>query len=148
MQLSNDFNLTEFTRSDTAQRKGIDNDPGAKELKAIQHLVNSVLQPARAHLGMVITVSSGYRSKELNALIGSASKTSQHVTGEAADLVCNDNARLFNYIAAHCTYDQLIWEHGNEQQPDWVHVSAVNGKNRMQKLIARRENGVTKYMPY
>lgn len=144
MQLSKDFSLTEFTRSKTAIKKDIDNTPNPKEQKAIQHLVDTVLQPVRNQIGMVITISSGYRSKELNAIIGGANG-SQHCKGEAADLECIDNAKLFNHIRANCQFDQLIWEFGDTNQPDWVHVSAVEGKNRREVLRAKKQNKKTIY---
>lgn len=145
MKLSDDFDLEEFTLSEIAQKKGIKNEPNKVQQEAIRELVLNVLQPARTFLGFIIDISSGFRSKELNEAVG-GSKTSQHLKGEAADCKCRDNARLFNYIASYCTFDQLIWEYGNNQQPDWVHVSfRADGKNRMQKLRAVKEGGKTKY---
>lgn len=145
MLLSKDFSLSEFTLSATALSKNIKNEPNAKQLDAIKQLVSAVLQPARSTLGMVIAVTSGFRSKALNEIIGGANG-SQHSKGEAADIQCNDNARLFNYIASHCVFDQLIWEFGDDQQPDWVHVSyKAGGENRAEKLRAVRINGVVKY---
>lgn len=147
MQLSKDFNLSEFTRSKTAIKKDIDNMPNPKEQKAIQHLVDTVLQPVRSQIGMVISVTSGFRSKELNEIIGGANG-SQHTKGEAADLECNDNARLFNHIRANCQFDQLIWEFGDTNQPDWVHVSVVDGKNRREVLRAVKIKGKTAYQKF
>lgn len=147
MRLSEDFNLSEFTRSKTAIKKDIDNVPDPKQTKAIQYLVETVLQPVRSQIGLVITVTSGFRSKELNDLIGGANG-SQHCKGEAADVECNDNAKLFNHIRANCQFDQLIWEFGDKNQPDWVHVSAINGKNRREVLRAKKHNGKTVYEKY
>ena len=97
---------------------------------------------------MEIFISSGFRSKELNKETPGASKTSQHCNGEAADLECKDNARLFNWIAENCNYDQLIWEFGSDDQPSWVHVSAVNGVNRKQKLRSVKDKKKTVYRTY
>lgn len=144
MIISRDFELKEFTHSKTALRKDIDNTPDAKQIEAIKHLVTAILQPVRYQTGMVITVASGFRSKKLNELIGGATG-SQHTKGEAADVECDDNAKLFNHIRANCAFDQLIWEHGDENQPDWVHVSAVDGKNRGEVLRAFKKEGKTVY---
>lgn len=147
MKLSDNFDLEEFTSSEIAQKKGIKNEPNKVQQEAIKELVLNVLQPARTFLGFIIYILSGFRSKELNEDEDvRGSKTSQHTKGEAADCKCRDNARLFNYIASYCIFDQLIWEYGNDQQPDWVHVSfRADGKNRMKKLRAVREEGKTKY---
>lgn len=145
MKLSQDFELKEFTTSRTALKNGIDNTPPDKLVENIKRLVNWILQPARGYLGMVITVVSGYRCKELNAKVGGANG-SQHTKGEAADLTCNDNARLFNYIASYCEFDQLIWEFGDDEQPEWVHVSVKEKGNRRQKLRAVNVNGKVEYI--
>lgn len=147
MKLSEYFDSSEFTQSDIAQARGITNEPSKKALEALQALVTNTLQPARQILGFPIHISSGYRSKELNEAIGAA-KESQHTKGEAADIVSRDNTRVFNFIAEHCNYDQLIWEFGDNQQPDWVHVSYRKGANRRERLRAVKVNGVTKYKPF
>ena len=145
MKLSTNFDLSEFTRSRTALKYDIDNQPTPKQQQAIQHLVDTVLQPVRSQIGMVITIASGFRSKALNAKIGGA-HGSQHEKGQAADLECNDNARLFHHIRANCQFDQLIWEFGDANQPDWVHVSVVDGsKNRREVLRAKKIDGKTVY---
>ena len=144
MKLSANFELSEFTHSRTAIKYGIDNQPTPKQQRAIQYLVDTVLQPVRSQIGMVINVVSGFRSKALNDKIGGANG-SQHTKGEAADLECNDNARLFNHIRANCQFDQLIWEFGDANQPDWVHVSVVDGKNRREVLRAKKTDGKTVY---
>ena len=79
-------------------------------------------------------ISSGFRSSGVNAAAGGAS-TSQHLKGEAADVICSDNAKLFNYIKDNLNFDQLIWEYGNDNQPAWVHVSY--SATRMRKMILR-----------
>jgi len=138
--LSKNFSIEEFTTSSRALSLGIDNTPPQKAIKSIENLVKAVLQPVREFTGLVITVTSGYRCKELNAKIGGASG-SQHEKGEAADLVCNDNARLFNAIKQRGMFDQLIWEFGDNNQPEWVHVSYVDEKNRCEVLRATHELG-------
>ena len=97
-----------------------------------------------------IFISSGYRSEALNEAIG-GSKTSQHSKGEALDLDADvygviTNADIFHYIEDNLDYDQLIWEFGTEENPDWVHVSfKKDGSNRREKLRAERANGRTTY---
>lgn len=133
MDLSVNFSLEEFTRTNT----GLPNIPGFVERENLQQLVTNVLQPARTMLGMPVTVTSGYRSPAVNAAVRGAS-TSQHVKGQAADLVCADNARLFEILKS-TPFDQLIWEAGNDVQPAWVHVSFNGMMSRGQVL--RMDNG-------
>lgn len=133
IMISKNFGLDEFTKSAKAKQLGINNEPDVTALMNIQELVNKVLQPLRDGLGVPIIITSGYRSPALNAAIGGATN-SQHMKGEAADIKSNDNARMFNYIKNHLPYDQLIWEAGDDDQPDWVHVSYKGVGNRKQIL--------------
>lgn len=134
MQLTRDFSLEELTSTAT----GMPNKPGDAEFDALRLLAVNVLQPLRDLYGGAIIVNSGYRSTSVNISVG-GSKTSQHLKGEAADLDCADNARLFGLIRNCLVFDQLIWEGGNDRQPDWVHVSFKQGANRRQVL--RMRNG-------
>lgn len=129
MKLTDHFTLEELT--DTATK--LPNKPGDVELDNLKKLAENVLEPARKMLDMPITVNSGFRSISVNISVG-GSKTSQHVKGEAVDLDCDDNAKLFNIIRNELEFDQLIWEAGNDKQPAWVHVSYCEGKNRKQVL--------------
>jgi hypothetical protein len=133
IMLGKNFSLDEFTRSKTANQQGIINNPGPIQIANLQALVTNVLQPLRDALKVPINVTSGYRSLMLNKAIGGAAN-SQHMQGEAADIVSNDNARMFNYIKNNLPYDQLIWEAGNDSQPDWVHVSFRMSGNRYKIL--------------
>ena len=149
MRLSENFTLTEFTKSQTGLRLGIDNDPQGEHLENLRHLVNEIIQPVRSHYGRVMTINSGYRSPELNRAIGGAG-TSQHCRGEAADIeipgVANYDLAL--YIQQHCKFDQLILEFYTPGIADsgWVHVSLRrDGKNRKQTLTAMRQKGKTVY---
>jgi len=92
-------------------------------------LVKNLLNPLRETIGEPIKITSGYRSLAVNRAVGGAMKPiSQHTKGEAADMKCLDNARLFHAIRDYFDFDQLIWEKGNDLQPEWVHVSyKVNG---------------------
>jgi|TARA_Y100000296_G_scaffold16128_1_gene18887 hypothetical protein len=150
MKLSNNFSLLELTKSQTAERKGIDNTPSAEHQESLKSLCTNVLQPIRDHFGRVVTVSSGYRSPELCIAIGSKT-TSQHARGEAADfeIFGVSNKELADYVHYNLNYDQLILEYWNESDPNsgWVHCSFSEGKNRRQYLKAYKENGKTKYAP-
>ena len=144
-QLSKNFTLEEFTDSATARKLGLKNDPNPEQAANIARLVKDILQPARDMLGMPITVSSGFRSAEVNKAVG-GSATSQHRKGEAADPQCADNKRLFDIINDNFVFDQLIWEYGDDNQPDWVHVSLKEYGNRNEVLRAVKAHGSVKYV--
>lgn len=134
------FTLHELTSSTTAARLGIKNQPSAEEIVALCDLVDNVLDPARRKYGHPITVSSGYRCKALNDALKKASKTSQHMHGEAADLITGDprvNARLARIIYDLGVFDQLILEEANADGTmcDWVHVSYSRSGNRKEVRI-------------
>ena len=150
MKLTANFSLSELTKSQTAERKGIDNTPSPEHQENLKLLCESVLQPVRDHFGKVVTISSGYRSPELCTAIGSKI-TSQHARGQAADfeIFGVSNKSLADYIDSELHYDQLILEYWNESDPNsgWVHCSFSEGNNRRQYLRAYKENGKTKYEP-
>ena len=146
MDLSLNFTLDELTQSATAKINKIDNKPTPKQVKALKTLCENVLQPGRNFIGQ-ITVLSGFRSIALNAKIGGA-KASQHTKGEAADIDSKDNARLFSYLQGRQNFDQLIWEHGDENQPAWIHVSCEESGNRREVLRAVKEGKKTVYKPF
>jgi hypothetical protein len=150
MKLTSNFSLSELTKSQTAERKGINNTPSAEHQENLKLLCESVLQPVRDHFGKVVTISSGYRSPELCTAIGSKI-TSQHAKGQAADfeIFGVSNKSLADYINSELHYDQLILEYWNESDPNsgWVHCSFSEGQNRKQYLRAYKEDGKTKYEP-
>lgn len=141
------FSLAELVRSDRAIREQIPNDPTPLHKANLAALAWRILQPLRDALGVPIKVTSGYRSPLLNSKTPGSSTTSQHSAGEAADLVSADNAAMFDYIRKHLPFDQLIWEFGDDHNPDWVHVSYRRQKRRKQVLRARRVNGKAVYEP-
>lgn len=154
MQLSENLSVAEFSASNTAKRKGIDNTPKDVHLEAAKELAKHIFQPIRDHFGCPIWLSSGYRSAALNKAIG-GSKTSQHCKGEAMDIDMDGkgsptNAEIFYYIKDNLPFDQLIWEFGTNTNPDWVHVSyKKDGPQRGQILRAKRNSaGKTFYEPY
>ena len=140
------FSIKELTKSATAQRKGIKNDPSIQEVANLTALVEKVLDPLREAYGRPIIVTSGYRCEKLNKAVGGAA-SSQHVKGQAADIRSMDdtpeeNRKLFDLIVKlKLPFDQLINEYGY----DWVHVS-YGPRNRRQKLKAMKKNGRTVYM--
>jgi hypothetical protein len=151
MKLSEHFALAEFTRSESAKRHGVSNEPTPEHLENIKVLCEKVLEPIRTKFGP-LNISSGYRSKVLNHYIGGA-LTSQHCEGKAADIDQDDmgsvsNTEIFNYIKDNLDFDQMIWEFGDNNKPDWVHVSYNGAKNRKQILRALKVNGKTVYAPY
>ena len=147
MQLSTNFTLEEFTRSQTAIRQNIDNTPTEEHSENLKLLCEMVLQPVRDHFGP-IAINSGYRGVVLNKTIGGSFK-SQHCQGQAADIECpgTGNRHVADWISDNCTFDQLILEFHTPGIPDsgWVHVSFNRGSNRMQRLRAVKEDGKTVY---
>ena len=149
MQLSRNFTLSELTKSDTAIRKGINNNPNAEQIEKLKGLCENILQPVRDHFGRV-KVTSGFRSVDLCMAIGS-SANSQHAKAEAADfeVVGVDNCELADWIHRELEWDQLILEYYTPGEPNsgWIHCSVTEGMNRKQFLHAYREEGKTKYKP-
>ena len=149
MNLSRNFTLSELIKSDTAIRKGINNNPNAEQIEKLKLLCENILQPVRDHFGRV-KVTSGFRSVELCTAIGS-SANSQHAKAEAADFECPgvDNAELADWIHKNLPYDQLILEFYTPGEPNsgWIHCSWINGTPRASRLWAYRSEGKTKYKP-
>ena len=148
MKLTENFSLIELTKSQTAERKGIDNTPEPHHQDNLKSLCTSILQPVRDHFSRVVSVSSGYRSEALCVAIGSKT-TSQHAKGEAADfeIFGVSNKELADWIHYNVQYDQLILEYWKEEDPNsgWVHCSYSQSNNRRQYLRAYKEDGKTKY---
>jgi hypothetical protein len=152
MQLSKNLALAEVMRSETAKRRGISNMPTPEHIENFKLLAENVFQPIRDHFGVPIILSSGYRSKALNTAVGGA-LSSQHCTGEAIDIDMDGttvkNADIFNFIKDNLNFDQLIWEFGTNDNPDWVHVSYEStGTQRKQILKAIKSGKGTSYVPY
>jgi hypothetical protein len=154
MKLSEHLDLSEVIRSESAKRNGISNMPIEQHIANFKLLAEKVFEPLRNYFRCPIHISSGYRSIELNrAVKGSA--TSQHCTGEAIDIDMDGtpngvtNKMVFDYIKNNLEFDQLIWEFGTSENPDWVHVSYEStGRQRKQVLKAIRINGSTQYKTY
>jgi hypothetical protein len=150
MKLSKNFTLKELTKSDTAIRKGISNEPNTDEIEKLKLLCETILQPVRDKFGPV-TVTSGYRSPELCQAIGS-SVNSQHTKAEAVDFEVEgvDNADVAYWIKDNIpNWDQMILEFYTPGQPNsgWIHCSITSKLERKQFLSAYKEDGKTKYKP-
>jgi len=145
MKLSKNLSLAEVTKSITANRLGIDNTPDDWVKENLRKTAEHIFQPLRDAFRCPIYVSSGYRSAELNTAIGGSNR-SQHVEGRALDLDADvfgrcKNGEIFRWILNNLTFDQLIWEFGDQDNPDWVHVSYVHdGLNRGRCLKACRDD--------
>ena len=134
----------------TAIRKGIDNTPNNDQLLKMVSVAEEVFEPLRAYVGGPIKINSFFRCPELNTAIGGSGK-SQHCKGQAIDIDDTfgrvTNAEMYNFIKDNLEFDQMIWEFGDDDNPDWVHVSYVSeDENRNRCLKAYRDKGKTKYI--
>ena len=149
MNLSRNFSLQELIKSDTAIRKGINNNPNAEQIEKLKDLCENILQPVRDHFGRV-KVTSGFRSPDLCIAINS-SVNSQHAKAEAADfeVIGTDNAELADWIYKNLNFDQLILEFYTPGEPNsgWIHFSYTPDQPRKQFLWAYKSEGKTKYKP-
>ena len=139
----------EGVRSNTAARKGIENTPSEEQLTKMKLVSEKVFEPLREWVGGPIKINSFFRCYKLNKAIG-GSKTSQHMSGQAMDIDdtfgCKTNAEMFNYVKDNLDFDQMIWEFGDDDNPDWVHISYVSpDENRGRRLKAYRVSGKTRY---
>ena len=153
MKLSKNFYLSELTKSQTAERMGLGNNPSEDETENLRILCERVLQPVRDHFDDIVTVSSGYRNEILSEKIGSSRK-SQHCKGQACDfeIFGVDNNKVSDWIKENLMFDQLILEHYKPGNPNsgWIHVSYTKdiNMNRKEYLMAfADENGKTQYKP-
>lgn len=151
-RISEHVSYREGVKSNTATRLNIVNIPDSYALSNMSAISIHLFEPLRRWVGGPIKINSFYRSEELNQAIGGSSR-SQHCQGRAMDIDDTfghkTNAEMFNYIKDHLNFDQIIWEFGDDKNPDWVHISFIStAENRGKSLIAYRENGKTKYKNY
>ena len=147
--ISKHISEKEGVYSTTAMRRGIDNIPNNEQLNNMRLLAEEVFEPLRAYVGGPIKINSFFRCPELNKAIGGSSK-SQHCKGQAIDIDDTfgrmTNAEMYHWIKEHLEFDQMIWEFGSDENPDWVHISYVSeSENRNRCLRAIRKNGKTRY---
>ena len=148
--ISKHISYKEGVYSITAIRKGIDNEPNEEQLSNMKLVAEKIFEPVRTHFKVPIKVNSFFRSPDLNKAIGGSTK-SQHCKGQAIDIDDTygkiKNSDIYWWIKENLDFDQMIWEFGNNDNPDWVHISYVSpNKNRNRCLKAYREDGKTKYM--
>jgi zinc D-Ala-D-Ala carboxypeptidase len=150
VNLTQNFTLSEMTKSETALRFGMDNTPTSSEIENLRILCENVLQPVRNYYGMGVKVNSGYRHPLVNAKVG-GSTMSDHCKGVAADIEIPSiaNADLAEWIKENCEFRQLILEFYTVGVPDsgWVHVSYDPNDNKKQVLTATKKDGKTVYLP-
>ena len=149
MAISEHISYKESVYSRTATRLDINNEPNDEQMDNMCLIAQEVFEPLRMWVGGPIKINSFFRSPELNKAIGGSGK-SQHCHGQAIDLDDTfgraTNAEMYEFIKEHLDFDQMIWEFGDEDNPDWVHVSYVSEEeNRNRCLQAYKENGKTKY---
>lgn len=150
--ISTHITYDEATKSQTAIRQGIDNTPNAEQLAAMRLVAHNIFEPVRKHFGgKPIAVTSFFRCEALNQAIG-GSAFSQHRKGEAIDVdgdVHGDpgNTEIFHFIRENLNFDQLIWEYGTDDKPDWVHCSYKAEGNRKQVLRAVKGRGYIPWTP-
>ena len=142
--LSKHLSLVEVTKSNTATRLGIDNSPTEEHLANLKVVAEKVFEPIREHFGVPIGISSGYRSKKLNTAV-KGSSSSEHCKGMALDIDADifggiTNKEIFTYIRENLEFTQLIWEFGNDNEPNWVHVS-YNPSNLKKQVLKAVKGG-------
>ena len=147
--ISKHISYKEGVHSNTAIRRGIDNTPNDEQLDNMELVAEEVFEPLRAYVGGPIKINSFFRCPELNTAIGGSSK-SQHCKGQAIDIDDTfgrmTNAEMYHFIKENLDFDQIIWEFGDDDNPNWVHVSYVSPEdNRKRCLKAYKEKGKTKY---
>jgi len=146
--ISKHITYKEGTYSNTANRLGLANDPTEEQLENMKLVAEKVFEPLREHVSHPIKINSFFRGPQLNKAIG-GSHSSQHCKGQAIDIDDSygnsTNAYMYEWIKKNLDYDQMIWEFGTDENPDWVHISFVNeGVNRNRCLKAYRKEGSRK----
>ena len=149
-KISAHVSYKEGVRSRTADRMGLDNTPNNLQLKCMKDIAEGLFEPLRKWVGGPIKINSFFRGEPVNTAIG-GSKYSQHMKGQAMDLDDTfghkTNAEMYHYIKDNLDFDQLIWEFGDDKNPNWIHVSYVTHRENRKKLtIAKKVNGRTKYI--
>lgn len=147
--ISKHISWKEGTYSRTGERRGLENTPNDDQIKCMKAIAENVFEPLRAYVGGPIKINSMFRGEPVNTAIG-GSKRSQHMKGQALDLDDTfgrmTNAEMYHFIKDHLDFDQLIWEFGNDENPNWIHVSYVEHRENRKKLtVALKRNGKTVY---
>ena len=148
--ISKHISYHEGTYSRTGERRDLDNTPNKEQLKCMKEVAENLFEPLREWVGGGIKINSFFRGEPVNTAIGGSTR-SQHMKGQAIDI--DDtfghkaNAEMYHYIKDNLDFDQLIWEFGDDENPNWVHISWVSHRpNRKKLTIAKKVNGKTKYI--
>lgn len=151
MKLSENLELAEVLRSESAKRNGIANVPTKEHIENLKELAINVFQPIRNHFKVPIRISSGYRSKELNKRIG-GSQTSHHSKGQAIDIDMDGtsitNKQVFDFIKDNLKFTQLIAEFPVNGDLSWVHIGYDKNNLKKEILVAKKLYGKTVYIKY
>ena len=148
--ISKHISWHEGTYSRTGERKDLDNTPNEEQLKCMKEVAENLFEPLREWVGGPIKINSFFRGEPVNTAIG-GSRKSQHMKGQAIDIDDTfrhkTNAEMYYYIKDNLDFDQMIWEFGDDKNPNWLHISWVSHRpNRKKLTIAKKVNGRTKYI--
>jgi len=148
--ISKHISYHEGTYSQTGLRRGLDNTPNDEQLKCMKEVAENLFEPLREWVGGGIKINSFFRGEPVNTAIGGSTR-SQHMKGQAIDIDDTfghkTNAEMYHYVKDNLDFDQLIWEFGDDENPNWVHISWVSHRpNRKKLTIAKKVNGRTKYI--
>ena len=148
--ISKHISYHEGTYSQTGVRRDLDNTPDDKQLKRMEEVAENLFEPLREWVGGPIKINSFFRGEPVNTAIG-GSRKSQHMKGQAIDIDDTfrhkTNAEMYHYVKDNLDFDQLIWEFGTDENPNWLHISWVSHRpNRKKLTVAKKVNGRTKYI--
>ena len=140
----------EGTYSRTGERRDLDNTPNEDQLKCMKEVAENLFEPLREWVGGPIKINSFFRGEPVNTAIGGSTR-SQHMKGQAIDIDDTfghkTNAEMYHYIKDNLDFDQMIWEFGDDENPNWLHISWVSHRpNRKKLTIAKKVDGRTKYV--
>ena len=149
-KISKHISYKEGVYSTTALRRNIANNPNKEQLNNMKLIAEKIFEPLRVWVGGPIKINSFFRGADLNKAIGGSTR-SQHMKGQAMDIDDTfghkTNAEMYHYIKDNLDFDQMIWEFGDDDNPNWVHISYVSKEeNRNRCLKAYKKEGKTKYM--
>ena len=148
--ISKHISYHEGTYSQTGVRRNLDNTPNENQLKCMKEVSENLFEPLREWVGGPIKINSFFRGEPVNTAIGGSTR-SQHMKGQAIDIDDTfghkTNAEMYHYIKDNLDFDQMIWEFGDDKNPNWVHISWVSHRSNRKKItIAKKVNGRTKYI--
>jgi len=148
--ISKHVSYHEGTYSRTGERRDLDNTPNEDQLKCMKEVAENLFEPLREWVGGPIKINSFFRGEPVNTAIGGSTR-SQHMKGQAIDIDDTfghkTNAEMYHYIKDNLDFDQMIWEFGSNENPNWLHISWVSHRpNRKKLTIAKKVNGRTRYV--